>query len=208
MSNDDNTKTNSEKPEDCSRQWSPWADERLLLRQAKQLEHFGEACRIHLCTVEIESDTDADRFFCALKPGRGRLERFLSMQDEVAVALGAPGLKVVAPVAGKPGVILVLVPCSQEERLRRMEYKCEPAGETEDQQFGRAIEIVVRQGSASVALLQRELSLGYGRAARLIDLLTEARILSPPKYEREVLVRTADEGKQRAALWRMDAHGR
>lgn len=59
-----------------------------------------------------------------------------------------------------------------------------------DPLFKEACEVVVRQKQGSVSLLQRRLGIGYQRAARLIDKLEQARIVSPfdGSKAREVLV--------------------
>jgi len=48
----------------------------------------------------------------------------------------------------------------------------------------------VSNRKASTSLLQRELSIGYGRAARLIDLMYKNNLVGPPdgSKAREVLV--------------------
>jgi S-DNA-T family DNA segregation ATPase FtsK/SpoIIIE len=48
-----------------------------------------------------------------------------------------------------------------------------------DDLYEQAIEIVVREGRGSVSLLQRALGIGYGRAARLIDFMSEDGIVGP-----------------------------
>ncbi len=48
-----------------------------------------------------------------------------------------------------------------------------------DEKLQKAIEVVVEAGMASTTLLQRKLSLGYARAARLIDELEERKIVGP-----------------------------
>lgn len=48
-----------------------------------------------------------------------------------------------------------------------------------DEKLQKAIEIVVEAQMASTTLLQRKLSLGYARAARLIDELEERKIVGP-----------------------------
>lgn len=45
--------------------------------------------------------------------------------------------------------------------------------------FDQAIEVVMEYDSASASLLQRKLSIGYARAARLIDKLEEKGIIGP-----------------------------
>ena len=63
-----------------------------------------------------------------------------------------------------------------------------------DPLFREAAELCIQNGSGSTSLLQRHLGIGYGRAARLIDQLSEAGVLddkSGPKG-REVRVDLAD----------------
>jgi len=60
-----------------------------------------------------------------------------------------------------------------------------------DEVYDEAVRIVVESGKASTSLLQRRLRLGYGRAARLIDLMEKDGIVSAPdgSRPREVLRR-------------------
>jgi len=61
----------------------------------------------------------------------------------------------------------------------------------EDDLLQRAIEVVKVQRKASISLLQRQLRIGYTRAARLIDRMEEKGIVGPPTEDsrwREVLM--------------------
>jgi DNA segregation ATPase FtsK/SpoIIIE-like protein len=49
----------------------------------------------------------------------------------------------------------------------------------EDDLLQRAIDVVKVQRKASISLLQRQLRIGYTRAARLIDLMEEKGIVGP-----------------------------
>jgi DNA segregation ATPase FtsK/SpoIIIE, S-DNA-T family len=49
----------------------------------------------------------------------------------------------------------------------------------EDEMFADALRLVVRERQASVSFLQRRLKVGYSRAARLMDLLEAAGVVSP-----------------------------
>jgi S-DNA-T family DNA segregation ATPase FtsK/SpoIIIE len=49
----------------------------------------------------------------------------------------------------------------------------------EDAMYDEAVELVRRLNKASVSLLQRRLRIGYGRAARLIDLMEQRGIVGP-----------------------------
>ncbi len=52
-------------------------------------------------------------------------------------------------------------------------------GDYEDEMIPKAIEVVVEAGMASTTLLQRKLKLGYARAARIVDELSEKGIIGP-----------------------------
>lgn len=58
-----------------------------------------------------------------------------------------------------------------------------------------AVRIVCQYDRASASLLQRKLSIGYARAARILDTLEELGIVGPGEGSkpRDVLVRNADE---------------
>lgn len=60
-----------------------------------------------------------------------------------------------------------------------------------DEVYEEAVRLVVESGKASTSLLQRRLRLGYGRAARLIDMMQRDGIVSAPdgSKPREVLKR-------------------
>jgi DNA segregation ATPase FtsK/SpoIIIE, S-DNA-T family len=60
-----------------------------------------------------------------------------------------------------------------------------------DEVYEEAVRLVVESGKASTSLLQRRLRLGYGRAARLLDLMQRDGIISAPDgaRPREVLKR-------------------
>jgi S-DNA-T family DNA segregation ATPase FtsK/SpoIIIE len=63
-----------------------------------------------------------------------------------------------------------------------------------DDLYEAAVDIVVREGRGSVSLLQRTLGIGYGRAARLIDFMSEDGIVGPynGSQAREVTISLAD----------------
>lgn len=64
-----------------------------------------------------------------------------------------------------------------------------------DALFEEAVKIVCQYDRASASLLQRRLSIGYARAARILDQLEEAGIVGPGEgaKPRDVLVRNAEE---------------
>jgi DNA segregation ATPase FtsK/SpoIIIE, S-DNA-T family len=62
--------------------------------------------------------------------------------------------------------------------------------ETQDSLYNDAVRVVISEGRASTSLLQRRLSIGYGRAAKLIDMMYQNNLVSPADgaKPREVLV--------------------
>ena len=64
-----------------------------------------------------------------------------------------------------------------------------------DPLFKDAVEIVCQYNRASASLLQRRLSVGYARAARIIDQLQAAGVVSPPQDSkpRDVLIKNPEE---------------
>lgn len=66
--------------------------------------------------------------------------------------------------------------------------------EYEDPLYNEIVEYVIMAGQASASKLQRKYSLGYNRAARIIDLLEERGIIGPANGSkpREVLVKLDD----------------
>ncbi len=65
-----------------------------------------------------------------------------------------------------------------------------------DDLFEDAVRTVVKFNRASASLLQRQLSIGYARAARIIDQLVEAGVINAPdgsSKPRDVLIKSADD---------------
>jgi S-DNA-T family DNA segregation ATPase FtsK/SpoIIIE len=60
--------------------------------------------------------------------------------------------------------------------------------------FGRAVELVGSSRKASTSFLQRQLQVGYNRAARLMEEMEEAGMVSAPDHvgKREVLIPERD----------------
>lgn len=54
-----------------------------------------------------------------------------------------------------------------------------PRVEERDALYDEAVRVVVDSGQASVSLLQRRMRLGYGRAARILDMMEEEGIVGP-----------------------------
>ena len=67
----------------------------------------------------------------------------------------------------------------------------EASGVEQDPMYEEAVRLVLQMGKASTSTLQRHLRLGYGRAARILDLMQRDGIIGPPdgSKPREVLKR-------------------
>ncbi len=89
-------------------------------------------------------------------------------------------------VAEYDSTYLVAPPSDEEEG---------PEGEEldgdEDPLYADAVRVVIDMGKASTSILQRRLRLGYGRAARILDMMQRDGIIGPPdgSRPREVLKR-------------------
>ena len=70
----------------------------------------------------------------------------------------------------------------------------EEDGGSEDPMLKSAIELAIDSGKISTSLIQRRLSLGYGRAAKLIDRMEQLGYVSAPdgSKPREVLISKQD----------------
>jgi DNA segregation ATPase FtsK/SpoIIIE, S-DNA-T family len=75
-----------------------------------------------------------------------------------------------------------------QEELDELGNPVDP--EYQDSLYNEAVRVVVGEGRASTSLLQRRLSIGYGRAAKLIDMMHQNNLVGPPdgSKPREVLV--------------------
>ena len=64
-------------------------------------------------------------------------------------------------------------------------------GEGEQGLYDQAVAIVAREGKASTSFIQRHLTLGYNRAAKLIEQMEKEGVVGPANHvgKREVLVR-------------------
>jgi len=67
----------------------------------------------------------------------------------------------------------------------------DPGAGGQDPMYEEAVRLVLQMGKASTSTLQRHLRLGYGRAARILDIMQRDGIIGPPdgSKPREVLKR-------------------
>lgn len=70
-----------------------------------------------------------------------------------------------------------------------------PNGENRDPLFEEAVRLITQFNNASASFLQRKLSVGYARAARILDELQNAGVVGPADgaKAREIMIRSADE---------------
>ncbi|MCB1495061.1 MAG: hypothetical protein KDJ86_04690, partial [Bauldia sp.] len=61
--------------------------------------------------------------------------------------------------------------------------------------YDRAVAIVARDRKASTSYIQRRLSIGYNRAASIIERMEQEGVVGPANHagKREILVREEDE---------------
>ncbi len=71
-------------------------------------------------------------------------------------------------------------PPQYENSILEFEAKAREVTErTKDVLYNEAVRVIVETGQASVSLLQRRMRLGYGRAARILDMMEEEGIVGP-----------------------------
>ena len=78
--------------------------------------------------------------------------------------------------------------------VEEAELAAEEIGGEWDELFQEAAEVCIQNGTGSTSLLQRRLSIGYGRAARIVDQLFDTGVLGPSDGAkgREVLMSMSD----------------
>ena len=108
-------------------------------------------------------------------------------------ALEAAGISVEEPVQSEPDILEAIRAREALETGQGDGEGAEEAGDR-DKLFREAAEVVIQHQLGSTSLLQRRLKVGYGRAARIIDQLQFAGILSPPdgSKPRDVLLGLED----------------
>jgi len=84
------------------------------------------------------------------------------------------------------------------EEILRVQKKQSFKTFEKDEVYEEAVRLIVNSKQASVSMLQRRLGLGYTRAARLIDMMEENRIVGPYQGSkpRDVLIENIDQLKE------------
>ncbi len=63
-------------------------------------------------------------------------------------------------------------------------------GSERDESYAAAVRVVLAAGKGSVSLIQRKLQVGYARAARMLDLMSEEGVVGPPRGSKAREVKT------------------
>jgi len=85
---------------------------------------------------------------------------------------------------------VAVVPGSKEAKAAAVDGEGED-GEGGEGLYEQAVDVITREGKASTSFLQRNLKIGYNRAADLIDRMESEGLISPPNHvgKREVMAR-------------------
>ncbi|MBN2676415.1 MAG: cell division protein FtsK, partial [Alphaproteobacteria bacterium] len=134
-------------------------------------------------------------------------EQLLDHGDMLYMAAGRNPVRVHAPFAtereaqavakflrgqGKPNYVHEV---GQEETGQKKSVLDQALGgnqEAKDEElYGQAVQVVVQYNRASTSFVQRQLRIGYNRAATLVELMEERGVISAPNAQgkREVLVK-------------------
>jgi S-DNA-T family DNA segregation ATPase FtsK/SpoIIIE len=81
-----------------------------------------------------------------------------------------------------------------ESQAKPEENKEMVNAEARDEEFSNAVKVIVNAQKGSASLLQRKLSIGYNKAARLLDEMEELGVVAPAigSKPRNVLITDAD----------------
>ena len=113
-----------------------------------------------------------------LAPGTARTRRIhapMLTEDEI--------LKLVEwlKARGRPDYNQALIKAMETEENNNAQSMESESAESGDDIYDRALAVVKRERKASTSLLQRKLSIGYGRAARIIDRMEEEGFIGPDR---------------------------
>lgn len=97
-------------------------------------------------------------------------------------------------ISSEPGLETDILEEMRDRELEEAEIASEEIGGDWDELFQEAAQVCIQNGTGSTSLLQRRLSIGYGRAARIVDQLFDTGVLGPSDGAkgREVLMSMSD----------------
>ncbi len=99
--------------------------------------------------------------------------------------------RIVSYIKEKSGMPNYLPEIVERQKVKGMAgVGIDGGSDDDDELLGEAKELIINSGKASASFLQRRLSVGYARAARLLDLLEEAGVIGPSNgaKPREIMV--------------------
>jgi S-DNA-T family DNA segregation ATPase FtsK/SpoIIIE len=91
---------------------------------------------------------------------------------------------------GRPVYNLDILKPRDEEGEAQGELSLGGVGKADDDMYDKAVYIVTTTRNASISWVQRQLRIGYNRAARLVEEMEKQGVVSSPDHtnKREVLV--------------------
>ena len=94
---------------------------------------------------------------------------------------------------GRPVYNLDILKPRDEDGEGNVDMSGAPSGKSDDDMYDKAVYIVTTTRNASISWVQRQLRIGYNRAARLVEEMEKQGVVSPPDHtnKREVLVAAA-----------------
>ncbi|WP_434615255.1 DNA translocase FtsK [Azospirillum sp. B2RO_4] len=101
---------------------------------------------------------------------------------------------------GAPNYVTAIT--EEEEETAAVEDEEGGPAATGDDLYMQAVNLVVREGKVSVSFIQRQLQIGYNRAARLVERMETERVVGPANHQgkREVLLSHAGLSAKRAGV--------
>ncbi|CAO3405641.1 DNA translocase FtsK [Azospirillum largimobile] len=101
---------------------------------------------------------------------------------------------------GAPNYVTAIT--EEEEEAAAVEDEEGGSGATGDDLYMQAVNLVVREGKVSVSFIQRQLQIGYNRAARLVERMETERVVGPANHQgkREVLLSPSGLSAKRAGV--------
>ncbi|NYZ15922.1 DNA translocase FtsK [Azospirillum sp. RWY-5-1] len=102
---------------------------------------------------------------------------------------------------GSPNYVTAIIE-EEEEAVADEDDDSSGGGGGADDLYMQAVSFVVREQKVSVSSIQRQLQIGYNRAARLVERMEQERIVSPANHQgkREVLLSPAGLSAKRAGM--------
>ncbi|MBK1842496.1 DNA translocase FtsK [Azospirillum sp. YIM B02556] len=101
---------------------------------------------------------------------------------------------------GAPNYVTAIT--EEEEEAAAVEDEDGGSAATGDDLYMQAVNLVVREGKVSVSFIQRQLQIGYNRAARLVERMETERVVGAANHQgkREVLLSHAGLSAKRAGV--------